>query len=195
MASHLEQALDDEQQPGATERFRHRPQPCPKHCPIFECVVGEGCSEECKNLEMVRGMICDLCVHEASCTKKRRMALLDLEYFNHIKKIQTEETSSRIEEVKAQHRHFELAYKDLKEQAIGVGTFSFGKRVTIEQQGLYFRNKIELYREVMNILDISYKIDVKLDDIQQESGISIKTLFYLSVVIALVVVYVGVVIL
>jgi len=192
MASQLEQELNEEQQPSKFSRLRHAPKSCPQFCPIFECVIGDNCKEECRNLEMVKGTICDLCIHDSTCSKKRRMALLDLEYFNNVKKLQKDETSSRIEELKAQHRHFELSYKDLKEQAIDVGALSFGQKAAIQQQGLYFRTKIEQYREVMDILKISYKVDVKLGDSTHEPSALRKNIVWIVLISTLLTIYVAV---
>ena len=196
MSSQLEQELNEEEQPGKMEKFRHRPKPCPRHCPIFECVVGvDGCKEECGNLEMVKGFICDLCTNEATCSKKRRMALLDLEYFNSVKKLQQDDSMGRIEELKSQHRHFELSYKKLKEEAIGISIFSFGKRPAILAKGMYYRNKIELYREVMDILDITYKVDVKLEELSEEPSVLRKNWLWIVSLIVLLSIYLGVTIL
>ena len=190
MSSQLEREMDGDQVPQSPQRFRHSPKPCPRYCPIFVCIVGDGCKEECRNLEMVKGSICDLCENDGTCSKKRKMALLDLEYFKEVKKRQSDESVTRIEELKSQHRHFELSYKNLKEQAIGLNLFSFAKKTSIQEQGYFYRNKLEVYREVMDILDISYKIDVKLDDLHENEGIGIKNWLYLIGICGLVLLYV-----
>lgn len=139
-------------------------QRCPPHCPIFDCVLIGKCTMACENLDVTKGIICDLCAKDESCSKKRRMALLDMSYFAHVKELRTDESTSRIEEVKAQHRHMELTFQEVKKKMYATSWFSMSKKTGYLKEGRALKSHIRIYREVMDMLGIDYKKNVEIGD-------------------------------
>jgi len=190
MGSHLEEEMEREYEDDDEPLVKIPPR-CPELCPNFECVIKQNCTEACRSLDLIKGMICDICVHDTECTQKRKMALLGMEYFDKVKKRQQEETVGRVETVRQHHYHLEQKYKELKTKYITTSSLQFLTKSSLEQETRSAKTELQYTRHIMEMLKIKYVPEVTIAKEEEQRGISAKTLLMLVGVIVLIVVYVG----
>lgn len=163
MASDIDEMFDGEMEEPV--RSTSSAPPCPSFCQLFECVLvehGRRCGLACENLDMTKGMICDLCQHD--CNKQRKMVLLELDYFNKVRARKEDDSRTKIQDLLDEYNHKEMKYKEMKEAYYKIPSWQFWAKRPIISEANFLKYDIQMYRKIMDTLGIEYKVRVQFED-------------------------------
>lgn len=136
---------------------------CPNICNHFKCVLTPGkCRKECNDLELTKSLICAICTHQNSCDAVRQRVLLGTKYLDAYRASKTSSLASNFGKVKERHSYLEQRYKELKSKGRATSRLNLPKRVDINKEGSRVVFELEIYRKIMDDLEIPYKKNVEL---------------------------------
>lgn len=161
--SSLDEQMDEEPVPGL-QSMPVQPNPCPKYCPKFVCILKDSCNKKCRNLDVIKATICDICENEQNCPENRRKFLLESDYTKQVEENKKDIIKTNMEELKALHRHEELVFKETHEKIAHIKWYEMTVLPSLKRTEQDAMQKIVFYRDLFKKFNVEYTPDVVIQE-------------------------------
>ena len=142
---------------------RSRINNCPVYCNKFKCMLEDNCNEECEKLDMAKALICELCANPCE-TEKQKILMLDFKYYDQKKKEFSKTVLDGVHEIKQRHTYLETRYLELKRAMMETPFWNIWKKKEIAMEGKKIKYELQLLRQFMDWLEMSYKKEVEFEE-------------------------------
>jgi len=138
--------------------------PCPEDCPRFECLVGDNCKENCKELKFAKAQICDLCIHNDTCSSKLKIILLGGQYIQSFKENKVDDIICGAVQLKDEHRMLEREYRTITDELTKLNWYNLLQKPKMLNKKGKKRMEIIIARKYLSILKIKFEVGLNFDN-------------------------------